>query len=127
MLGSKDVIATVAVQNLEAARPFYEETLGLTAVDESQSEHGVLGLKAGATRVLIYESEFARTNKATVLTWALGDGFDATVKTLQAKGVSFETYDMPGSTREGPVHVMGEMKVVWFKDPDGNILSLGNY
>lgn len=47
MLGSKDVMATVAVRSLAKARPFYEATLGLTAVDESQAEHGVVGFKAG--------------------------------------------------------------------------------
>lgn len=77
--------------------------------------------------MLVYESSFAGTNQATVLTWALGEGFDAAVKTLQGKGVAFETYDMPGAAHDGPVHVMGDMRVVWFKDPDGNILSLGNY
>ena len=126
MLGSKDVMATVAVRKLAAARPFYEQILGLEAVDESQAEHGVVGFKAGSATVLVYESPYAGTNQATVLTWALGEAFDAAVKALRDKGVAFEFYDMPG-TREGPVHVMGEMRVVWFKDPDGNIVSLGNY
>jgi catechol 2,3-dioxygenase-like lactoylglutathione lyase family enzyme len=127
MLGSKDVMATVAVRSLAVARPFYEDILGLKLVDDSQAEHGVVGLKAGSSQVLVYESAFAATNKATVLTWALGEGFDAAVKALQDKGVAFETYDMPGVVLDGPVHVMGDMRVVWFKDPDGNILSLGNY
>ena len=56
-----------------------------------------------------------------------GDAFDAEVETLQAKGVVFERYDMPGVDHQGPAHVFGEMKVAWFKDPDGNIFSLGNY
>jgi catechol 2,3-dioxygenase-like lactoylglutathione lyase family enzyme len=127
MLGDRDVMATVAVTSLKRARPFYEETLGLQPADDSQSQHGVMGFKAGGATVLIYESEFAGGNKATVLTWALGDSFDDEVKALQAKGVAFETYDMPGMEKDGPVHRMGEMKVVWFKDPDGNILSVGNY
>jgi catechol 2,3-dioxygenase-like lactoylglutathione lyase family enzyme len=126
MLGSKDVMATVAVRSLATARPFYEETLGLKAVDESQAEHGVVSLRAGATTVLVYQSQFAGTNRATVLTWALGEAFDAAVKALQAKGVVFETYDFPGATLDGPVHVMGDMRVVWFKDPDGNILSIAS-
>jgi catechol 2,3-dioxygenase-like lactoylglutathione lyase family enzyme len=127
MLGDRDVMATVAVKSLDAALPFYEHMLGMTTAEEEQSEHGVIGLKAGAGVVLVYESEFARTNQATVLTWALGEDFDAEVAALQAKGVVFETYDLPGARMEGPVHVMGDMKVVWFKDPDGNILSAGNY
>ena len=127
MLRDKDVMATVAVHKLAKALPFYEKALGLKPVDDSQAEDGVIGLKAGSTTVLLYESEYAGTNKATALTWALGDGFDAAVKELAARGVAFETYDMPNVVMEGPVHVMGEMRVVWFKDPDGNILSVGNY
>ena len=49
----------------------------------------------------------------------------AIVEDLTAKGVVFEHYDdLPETTREGDVHVMGDMRAVWFKDPDGNILSL---
>ncbi len=127
MLGDRDVMATVAVTSLKRARPFYEETLGLKVADESQSEHGVMGFNAGGATVLVYESEFAGTNKATVLTWAVGEAFDAVIAALKDKGVPFQTYDMDGMDRDGPVHRMGEMKVAWFTDPDGNILSVGNY
>jgi hypothetical protein len=48
------------------------------------------------------------------------------VRGLKAKGVSIEHYDMPDMTREGDVHVAGDMKVAWFKDPDGNILNIVN-
>ena len=48
------------------------------------------------------------------------------MRTLKAKGVRFEHYDLPGTKREGDVHVTGDMKVAWFKDPDGNILSVVN-
>ncbi len=51
---------------------------------------------------------------------------DAEVKALKNKGVAFEHYEMPGSTLEGDVHVFGDMRVAWFKDPDGNILNLIN-
>ena len=55
-----------------------------------------------------------------------GSGFDQAVSELQAKGVAFEHYDMPGVTRSGDVHEAGGMKLAWFKDPDGNIISLMN-
>ena len=45
-------------------------------------------------------------------------------KKLASKGVPFEHYDMPGMTREGDIHVAADMKVAWFRDPDGNILNL---
>jgi hypothetical protein len=48
------------------------------------------------------------------------------VEALKAKDVSFEHYDFPGVTRQGEVHIMGGMKAAWFKDPDGNVLSLGS-
>jgi hypothetical protein len=56
----------------------------------------------------------------------VGDGFDNVVRALKAKDVRFEHYELPGLTRKGDVNVAGDMKVAWFKDPDGNILSIVN-
>jgi catechol 2,3-dioxygenase-like lactoylglutathione lyase family enzyme len=122
MLGNKDAGVTLAVSDVERARDFYENTLGLTAVQEDPG--GIL-YKSGNSVVLVYPSEYAGTNKATAATWGVGDDFDAIVQGLKANGVSFEHYDdLPETTREGDVHTMGELKGVWFKDPDGNILSV---
>ena len=110
--------------DLAAAREFYENTLGLEAVQESP---GAIVYKSGSSAVLVYPSAFAGTNQATAASWAVGDDFDAIVQDLEAKGVSFEHYDdLPDTTRDGDVHVIGEFKAVWFKDPDGNILNLIN-
>ena len=49
---------------------------------------------------------------------------ESVVKALKAKGIPFEHYEMPDITREGDVHIGGNMKVAWFKDPDGNILNI---
>ncbi len=49
------------------------------------------------------------------------------VRNLDTKGVTFEHYDMPDMTHEGDVHVAGDMRVAWFKDPDGNILNLVSF
>ena len=65
---------------------------------------------------------FARS----ALTWAIGDDVESEVRALKAKGLTFEHYDMPGMTRESDVHFGGNMKVAWFKDPDGNILNIVN-
>jgi hypothetical protein len=46
------------------------------------------------------------------------------VRMLKAKGVNFEHYDLFGMSRQGDVHVCEDMKVAWFKDPDGNILNI---
>jgi catechol 2,3-dioxygenase-like lactoylglutathione lyase family enzyme len=122
MLGGKDVAATLAVSDLERAREFYGTTLGLETYQEMP---GAMLYKSGSSVVLVYPSEFAGTNRATAASWAVGEDFDAIVDDLKAKGVVFEHYDdLPETTREGDVHVMGDMKAVWFKDPDGNILNI---
>ncbi len=125
MLGGKDSAATLAVSDLERARGFYENTLGLAAI---QDEPGGILYRTGNSAVLVYPSEYAGTNRATAATWAVGEDFDAIVKELSAKGTSFEHYDdLPDTTRDGDVHTLGgELKAVWFKDPDGNILNLIN-
>jgi catechol 2,3-dioxygenase-like lactoylglutathione lyase family enzyme len=123
MLEDKAVAATLAVSDLSRARQFYEQTLGLEAVEENP---GAVTYRAGPSFLLVYPSEFAGTNQATGATWGVGDDFDAVVEDLRRNGVTFEQYDLPDATREGDIHVMGEIRAAWFKDPDGNILSLVN-
>ena len=82
--------------------------------------------RSGNSAVLVYRSQYAGTNQATAASWAVGDDLDAVVEELRSKGVSFEHYDLPGATREGDVHVMGDLRAAWFKDPDGNILNIAN-
>jgi catechol 2,3-dioxygenase-like lactoylglutathione lyase family enzyme len=120
MIGKADATPMIAVKDLDRARKFYEETLGLKADDEWGE--GVT-LKSGDTLINIYRSEFAGTNKATALTFDVDDIEDE-VKDLQGKGIFFEHYDLPGLERQGDLYVAEGMKTAWFKDPDGNILSL---
>jgi catechol 2,3-dioxygenase-like lactoylglutathione lyase family enzyme len=115
-------MATLAVRNIEAARSFYEGKLGLTKVQSE--EMGALLYKSGNSTVLVYQSQYAGTNKATAATWVVGEDLKGVVEALTAKGVRFEHDDMPGATREGDVHVTGNVKAAWCKDPDGNILAL---
>ena len=124
MLGNKDAVATIAVKDAKVAKRFYEGTLGLKPA--SSEEPGVLSYKSGNSAVLVYESKFAGTNKATAATWVVGDDVEGIVQALKAKGVTFEKYDFPGTTRKGDVHVSGKIKAAWFKDPDGNILAVVN-
>lgn len=121
MLGDKDAVATIAVKDLEVAKKFYEGTLGLKQVDAEGSE--ALTYKSGSSTFFVYKSRYAGTNQATAVTWVVGD-VDGVVQGLKAKGVAFERYDLPGMTREGDVHVAGDMRAAWLKDPDGNILAL---
>ena len=124
MLGNKDAYANVAVKDLDRARKFYEGTLGLKKVGEEGEE--VLAFKSGNSTLLVYRSEYAGTNKATAVTWTVGKDVESVVRDLKSKGVKFERYDMPGVEHEGDVHVAGDMKVAWFKDPDGNILNIAS-
>jgi catechol 2,3-dioxygenase-like lactoylglutathione lyase family enzyme len=120
MLSDRDIVATVAVKNLEAARRFYENTLGLPLIDENQE---ALTFKTGRSKLLVYRSQFSGTNKATAATW-LADDVEELVHALKGRGVNFEHYDMPNVTRQGDIHIAGAMKTAWFKDPDGNIFSI---
>ena len=124
MLGDNDVIATVAVRDLAAARRFYEGRLGLKVLHTEGNE--ALTLQSGRSQLIVYRSQYAGTNKATALNFRVGQDIATIVGALEKSGIAFESYDFPDMRREGALHVMGGMKVAWFKDPDGNIISLMN-
>lgn len=124
MLGDKDAAANIAVKDLETARKFYEVVLGLRKIGSEGQE--VIVYKSGNSTVIVYQSQYARTNQATAVTWGVGEDIERVVRGLKGKGVKFEHYDMPNIKLEEDIHVDGNMKVAWFKDPDGNILNLIN-
>ena len=123
MLGSKDAVANVAVKDLDVATDFYRNTLGLKPVHREGRE--LVVFQSGHSSINVYRSDYAGTNKATAVTWTV-DNVEDEVTALRNKGVVFEHYDMPGMRLEGDVHVGGNMRVAWFKDPDGNILNVVN-
>jgi catechol 2,3-dioxygenase-like lactoylglutathione lyase family enzyme len=121
MLGKADATPMIAVKDLDRARKFYEETLGLETKDEWGEG---LTMESGDTTINVYRSQFAGTNKATALTFQVDDA-EEEVSELKKKGVFFEHYDLPGLQSRGDLYVgEGGFKTAWFKDPDGNILSL---
>lgn len=125
MLANTEVMATIAVRDIAAARAFYGEVLGLQENPVGGDADGeVLSYLSGSSQIMVYRSEYAGTNKATSATWTVADEIDEIVTALKAKGVAFEHYEMPGLRLEGDIHVGDQMKVAWFKDPDGNILSI---
>ena len=124
MLGNRNAVANVAVKNLEVAKKFYTDTLGLQPIANEGDE--LIVFKSGNTTINVYHSKFAGTNQATAITWSVGNEVEKVVDNLKAKGIKFEHYDMPDMRIEGDVHIMGNMKVAWFKDPDGNILNIVN-
>lgn len=124
MLADKAAAATVAVTNLDRAKNFYGGTLGLKEGEGMGDQVAIY--QSGNSTLVVYKSEFAGTNKATSATWGVGDELPKIVEDLKKKQVAFEHYDMPGVTRHGDIHVSGNFKAAWFKDPDGNILHINN-
>jgi catechol 2,3-dioxygenase-like lactoylglutathione lyase family enzyme len=121
MLGKADATPMIAVKDLDRARKFYEDTIGLETKDEWGEG---LTMESGDTTINVYRSQFAGTNKATALTFQVDDA-EEEVSELKKKGVFFEHYDLPGLQSRGDLYVgEGGFKTAWFKDPDGNILSL---
>jgi catechol 2,3-dioxygenase-like lactoylglutathione lyase family enzyme len=124
MFADKPSSAIVAVTDLARARAFYEGVLGLSAVGERSAE--VVTFKTGGTALVVYRSDVAGTNQANAAVWSVGDDIEGITAELAAKGVTFEHYDMAGATYAEGVHRMGDFRMVWFKDPDGNILHLNS-
>ena len=120
MLTDKKTYATLPTSDLARARRFYEEALGLRP--EMVTEGGVM-YGSGGTQFFVYPSR----NKAgghTQMSWLVKD-IKAEVAGLKAKGVMFEEYDRPGiKTVESVVQSGPAVWTAWFKDPDGNLLSI---
>ena len=124
LLKEHDSSAIVAVSDLGRARDFYDDVLGLELIEEGQEE-SVLVYKTGATRLVVYQSEYAGSNRANAVVWDVGDDIDEIVAALEHKGAQFEHYPDLGRL-EGNVHIAGRARLVWLKDPDGNILHLNS-
>ena len=111
---------TIPAADLGRARQFYEKTLGLDV--EQVSDAGVM-YKSGGASLFVYPSTFAGTNKATAAGFRVAD-LSATVTELQARGVRFEEYDMPGIKTVNGVTKTPDGEAAWFKDSEGNIIGL---
>jgi catechol 2,3-dioxygenase-like lactoylglutathione lyase family enzyme len=122
MLGDSTVFATIAVRDPQLAKQFYGDKLGLKQIDENPG--GVM-YESGSGKLFVYQSNTAGSGQATCAGWDVDD-VEYVVGELQAKGVVFDNYDMPGADVDGFVYTMGAQKAAWFKDPDGNILSIGS-
>jgi catechol 2,3-dioxygenase-like lactoylglutathione lyase family enzyme len=114
----------LAVKDVPRARRFYEEVLGLVPVQNGLED--ILQYRAGDLVFVVYPSQYAGTNQATALTWTVGDQLESAVEALKAKGVTFEHYQLPDTVKKGDIHVSGEIRNAWFKDPDGNIHALSS-
>lgn len=124
MLKAHNASAIVAVGDLDRAREFYGRTLGLQQIGGEGDEP--LTFSTGDTRLVVYPSKFAGTNKANAVVWGVGADLGSIVADLRGKGVVFERYDMPGADFIDGIHWFGDFGAAWFRDPDGNILHLNN-
>lgn len=122
MLSDSTVCATIAVRDVQLSKDFYEQKLGLKQVDENPG--GVM-YESGTGKLFVYQSPTAGSSKATCAAWQVED-IDRVVSDLQQAGIVFDNYDIPGADVDGYVYTMGSQKAAWFKDPDGNILSIGS-
>jgi len=124
MLSSHTPHAIVATSDLAAARAFYEGVLGFSG--GVTTPNGV-AYPVGSGSVMVYETTFAGTNKATALGFELdADTFDAEAAALRAAGVSFDTFESEMMTWQDGVAHIGSGKAAWFHDPDGNIIAISS-
>jgi catechol 2,3-dioxygenase-like lactoylglutathione lyase family enzyme len=120
MLADYPIHATLPATDLERAKRFYTEKLGLTA--ESEAPEGVF-YRSGDTRFLVFPSGGTASGTHTQLSWTV-DEIEAEVAALKARGVAFEEYDFPELSTINSVATMGPVKIAWMKDSEGNLLSV---
>jgi catechol 2,3-dioxygenase-like lactoylglutathione lyase family enzyme len=129
MLQDSNVAARIPAQDLERARSFYSNKLGLDPIEERP---GGLLYRCGASYFALFESAGSPSGSHTQMGWEVDD-IEATVKELRRRGVVFEEYDLPDlKTVDGiavidgnyPSKGVGE-KGAWFRDSEGNLLGIG--
>jgi catechol 2,3-dioxygenase-like lactoylglutathione lyase family enzyme len=127
-MGLKDckVGALMAVSDLDTARRFYEDQLGLVPGEEE--DEAVRYFCAEGTNLFVYlQPDHAGASSATLAGWTVDD-LDQTMDELSSRGVQFEQYDQPGiKTDERGAFDGGDFKAAWIKDPDGNTMALTQF
>jgi predicted enzyme related to lactoylglutathione lyase len=123
MLDKATVTANIPAADLERARGFYAEKLGLSPTQELGGM--VLVYRTGSgSPFSIYQTEYAGQAGHTIAQWHVDD-VAAVVRDLKSKGVAFEHYDMPGVAWDDDVAELGGMgKAAWFRDSENNILCI---
>ena len=126
MFANTPLTAALPASDLERAKTWYSEKLGLEPVEEDG--YGGAHYEAGGTHFIVFLSPFAGTNQATAAGFNV-ENFDEVIDHLRSKGVTFEDVDFGdlGKTVDGVISTPdGENKAAWFKDSEGNILSVSN-
>jgi predicted enzyme related to lactoylglutathione lyase len=123
MLNDSKVEANIPASDLQRARDFYADKLGLTPVQEF-GEESLAYRTTGGTAFNVYRTEYAGQAGHTIAQWHVDD-IESQVRDLKAKGVTFETYDMPGVQWDGEIaEIPGMGRAAWFKDSEGNIMCV---
>jgi catechol-2,3-dioxygenase len=122
MINESSAFPVLPAADLTRATAFYRDTLGLTVAFEAE---GGVAFTAGNGTMLFVYPHGATKAEHTVAGFMVAD-LEATVAELQAKGVTFEQYDMPGLKTVDGIADAGGVKAAWFKDSEGNILSIGS-
>jgi predicted enzyme related to lactoylglutathione lyase len=121
MLTDHPIVPYLPATDLERARRFYEEKVGL--VPREAIAGGVVYECGQGSWIFLYVSGGAGTSKASQAFWQVAD-VEAEVRDLRARGVSFLDYDLPGIRTVDGIATMGNTKGAWFRDSEGNILAL---
>jgi catechol 2,3-dioxygenase-like lactoylglutathione lyase family enzyme len=124
MLGSTDIVAFLPTTDAERARSFYEGVLGLSFVKDDGFAM-VLDANGIMIRVAKVGKDFVPA-KFTILGWQVSD-IENVARSLQAKGVRFEIFGFFKQDELGIWIAPTGDKVAWFKDPDGNVLSVSQH
>ncbi len=120
MLSTAPIRAYIPASNIERARKFYEQVVGLEPAE--LYDGGVIYICGGA-EVFLYPTPNAGTSQASQAFWQVTD-VEAEVADLKARGVVFEEYDMPGVRMQNSIATAGGAKAAWFKDSEGNIMAV---
>lgn len=129
MLKGSDVATRLPARDLNRARRFYSEKLGLEPIEQRP---GGLRYRSGNSFFVLFESAGEASGTHTQMGWEV-DNIGATVAELKVRGVVFEEYDLPGlKTVDGIAEIAGNYpskgvgeKGSWFKDSEGNLLAIG--
>jgi catechol 2,3-dioxygenase-like lactoylglutathione lyase family enzyme len=123
MLAASKLIGFVPTRDAPKARAFYEDKLGFQFVSDDPF---ALVMKAGETAIRIAKAKDFTPAPYTVMGWEVSD-IEAVVKWLTQRGVAFEKYPFVQDRELGIWTTPGGDKVAWFKDPDGNVLSVSQH
>jgi predicted enzyme related to lactoylglutathione lyase len=121
MLQQSPMYAYIPAADLARARAFYEHKVGLVPKEETNG--GVVYEFGRHTAAFLYPTPNAGTSQASQAFWAVDD-VDREIDALKARGVVFESYDVPGDRSDSGAVTAGGAKAAWFKDTEGNIMAL---